>query len=109
MYTCTHFPKTIQQRHFKQPAPFIHSSASQAHSLHLSVIGEWYLGFWPTHHFTQEQVSQPQARFPSWAGGGHCDMICVKSLIYSLHKDLSLYNMHTSNKGVDTNHTLGSN
>lgn len=70
MYTCTHFPKTIQQRHFKLPAPFIHSSASQAHSLHLSVIGEWYLGFWPTHHFTQNRFLNRRPVFhPGRVGG----------------------------------------
>lgn len=69
MYT---FPTTIHQNHFKQPAPFIRCSASQAQSLHLSVIGRWYLGFWLTHHFTQVQVSQHAGPF-SFPDRGLCD------------------------------------
>lgn len=45
MYT---FPTTIPQKLLKQPEPFIHCSASQAHS---SAFGRWYLGFWRTYRF----------------------------------------------------------
>lgn len=39
MYT---LPTTIQQKHFKQPAPFIHSTASQAHS---TFVSHWQMVF----------------------------------------------------------------
>lgn len=63
MYTCTHFPA---QDNRNTSNSLIHSLVSQEHSFHLSVTNKWYLGIWPTHHFTQVQVSQLQTRFPCW-------------------------------------------